>query len=151
MLGALGVVYGDIGTSPLYAVKECFTEAHGVPISPANVLGVLSLIVWTIALIVCCKYVVFVLRADNRGEGGILAMLALAITGTGQQSRRRAVMLTLGVCGAALLYGDGIITPCITVMGSIEGLKEATPLFEPYIVPLSAAVLLLLFLFQHLG
>ncbi|MBL8754596.1 MAG: potassium transporter Kup [Planctomycetes bacterium] len=151
MLGALGVVYGDIGTSPLYTIKECFAGTHGVPVDPANVVGVLSLIVWTIALIVCVKYVLFVLRADNRGEGGILAMLALAITGTGQQSRRRAIMLALGVFGAALLYGDGIITPCITVMGALEGLNVATNLFEPYVVPMSVGVMLVLFLFQRHG
>jgi KUP system potassium uptake protein len=151
MLGALGIVYGDIGTSPLYAVKECFAESHGLGLESGNVIGVLALIVWTFVLIVCVKYVLLVLRADNRGEGGILAMLALAITGTGQQSRRRAIMLLLGVCGAALLYGDGIITPCITVMGALEGLNVETKLFEPYVVPLSVAVLLGLFLAQRFG
>ena len=151
MLGALGVVFGDIGTSPLYALKECFAEAHGVPLDRANVLGVLSLIVWTLVLIVCVKYVALVLKADNRGEGGILALLTLAFQNAKGKSRRRAVMMALGVFGAALLYGDGIITPCITVMGAIEGMNIATPFFEPYVVPASVAVIVGLFCFQHAG
>jgi KUP system potassium uptake protein len=151
MLGALGIVYGDIGTSPLYALRECFASSHGVGVDRESVLGVLSMIVWTLVLIVCGKYVTVVLRADNRGEGGILALLSLAFGASKSTSRRRAALMALGVFGAALLYGDGIITPCITVMGAIEGLKEATPMFTPYIVPISIAVLLLLFGFQHPG
>jgi len=151
MLGALGVVFGDIGTSPLYAVKECFAPSHGVAVEAANVLGVLSLIVWTLVLIVCVKYVTFVLRADNRGEGGILALLTLAFQDARGRSRRRAAMIALGVFGAALLYGDGMITPSITVMGAIEGMTIATPLFEPYVVPASVAVIVLIFLYQHAG
>ena len=151
MVGALGIVYGDIGTSPLYALRQCFAESHGVPVTPANVLGVLSLVVWTLVLIVCVKYVTFVLRADNRGEGGILALLSLAFGDSGAKSRRRATLVALGVFGAALLYGDGIITPCVTVMGAVEGLEIATPLFSPYIVPLSIAILIGLFAFQSAG
>jgi KUP system potassium uptake protein len=151
MLGALGIVFGDIGTSPLYALRECFAKSHGVAVEPANVLGVLSMVVWTLVLIVCGKYVTFVLRADNRGEGGILAMLSLAFSEAKGKSRRRTVLMALGVFGAALLYGDGIITPCITVMGAIEGLEIATPFFTPYIVPISIVVLILLFAFQHVG
>ncbi len=151
MIGALGIVFGDIGTSPLYALKECFDPSHGVAVNQANVLGVLSMVVWTLVLIVCGKYVTFVLRADNRGEGGILALLSLAFGEAKPKSRRRAALMALGVFGAALLYGDGIITPCVTVMGAIEGLKVATPLFTPYIVPISIVVLILVFAFQHVG
>src|SRR5262245_30449308 len=151
MLGALGVVYGDIGTSPLYALKECFAPSHGVGVDRDSVLGVLSMIVWTLVLIVCGKYVTVVLRADNRGEGGILALLSLAFGAAKTTSRRRAALMALGVFGAALLYGDGIITPCITVMGAIEGLEVATPMFTPYVVPISIAVLIGLFAFQRAG
>ena len=151
MLGALGIVYGDIGTSPLYALKECFAPSHGVSVDRDSVLGVLSMIVWTLVLIVCGKYVTVVLRADNRGEGGILALLSLAFGAPKATSRRRAALMALGVFGAALLYGDGIITPCVTVMGAVEGLEVATPMFTPYIVPISIAVLILLFGFQSAG
>ncbi len=151
MLGALGVVFGDIGTSPLYALRECFIGSHGVAVDRTSVLGVLSLIVWSLVLIVCIKYVVFVLRADSRGEGGILALLSLAFAEARGNTRRRRFMIALGVFGSALLYGDGIITPCITVMGAIEGLTIATPVFEPYVVPASVAVLILLFACQSVG
>src|SRR4030095_11812314 len=151
MLGAVGIVYGDIGTSPLYAVRECFAPSHGVRVDRDSVLGVLSMIVWTLVLIVCGKYVTMMLRADNRGEGGILALLSLAFGEAKSQSRRRAALMALGVFGAALLYGDGIITPCVTVMGALEGLEVATPMFTPYIVPISIAVLLVLFGFQNAG
>ncbi len=151
MLAALGVVYGDIGTSPLYALRECFAPAHGVPATPDNVLGVLSLVVWTLIAIVCCKYVMCVLRADHRGEGGILALMTLAFDERSDSKRRRDVLVAIGVFGAALLYGDGMITPCITVMGAIEGLEIATPMFSPYILPLSIAILIGLFAFQRAG
>ncbi|WP_298270481.1 potassium transporter Kup [Geobacter sp.] len=150
-LAALGVVYGDIGTSPLYALRECFHGSHPHPATPENVLGVLSLIVWSLLFIVSLKYLVFVLRADNRGEGGILALLALLNPwGDGERASRR-VIITLGLFGAALLYGDGTITPAISVLSAIEGLKVATPLFQPYVVPFTIAVLMLLFLIQHRG
>lgn len=151
VIGALGVVFGDIGTSPLYALRECFVESHGVHISHDNVLGVLSLIAWTLVLIVSVKYVLFVLRADNRGEGGILALLSLTFIDAKGRSRRRAAMIALGVFGAALLYGDGIITPCVTVMGALEGLQVATPVLAPYTVPASVLVLVLLFCCQSVG
>ncbi len=151
MVAALGVVYGDIGTSPLYSIRECFHGPHAVAPNPANVLGVLSLILWSLLLIVSLKYLGFVLRADNRGEGGILALMALAVPDRSEPSRRARWLLALGIFGAGLLYGDGIITPSLTVLSAIEGLKVATPVFEPYIVPLSVCVLLALFAVQRHG
>ena len=150
-LGALGVVYGDIGTSPLYALRECFLGGHGAEPSLGNVLGVLSLIVWALILIVCVKYLAFVLRADNRGEGGVLALLALAFGDDKTKSRRRWLLLALGIFGAALLYGDGVITPCISVLGAVEGLVVATPAFESYVVPITLVVLVALFAVQRVG
>ncbi|HYU35342.1 MAG TPA: potassium transporter Kup [Thermoanaerobaculia bacterium] len=147
-LTAIGVVYGDIGTSPLYAVRECFFGPHAVPVNRANVLGVLSLIVWTLVIVVTLKYHVYVLRADNNGEGGILALMALA---TRSVRRRSWLVVGLGLFGAALLYGDGMITPVISVLGAMEGLKVATPQLEPYIVPAAIVILVLLFLFQRRG
>ncbi|MCX5789289.1 MAG: potassium transporter Kup [Elusimicrobia bacterium] len=149
-LTALGVVYGDIGTSPLYAVRECFNGAHGVPVNAANVLGVLSLIVWTLIILVTLKYHLYVLQADNHGEGGILAMMALA-RGSGIRPNVQKVVLTLGLFGAALLYGDGMITPAISVLSAVEGLEVATPIFTPYVVPITVAILILLFVFQSRG
>ncbi len=149
-LGALGVVYGDIGTSPLYALRECFTGPHGVDPSPDNVLGVLSLVFWSMTFVVSVKYLGFVMQADNRGEGGILALLALV--GRRRASRPgRRVLLVLGLFGAALLYGDGVITPAISVLGAIEGLKVATPALGHLVVPITVAILVLLFLFQRHG
>ncbi len=148
-LAAIGVVYGDIGTSPLYAVRECFHGEHGVPVSAGNVLGVLSLIFWTVVIVVTLKYHVYVLKADNRGEGGILALMALVhrkVTG-----RPRRVVLLLGLFGAALLYADGVLTPAISVLGAMEGLEVGHPSFRAYVVPLSVVVLVGLFLFQRRG
>ncbi|RYZ33144.1 MAG: potassium transporter Kup, partial [Myxococcaceae bacterium] len=151
-LGAVGIVYGDIGTSPLYALRECFTGTHGVTPTPANVLGVLSLIVWSLIIIVSVKYLIFVMRADNRGEGGILALMALAMQRPrGQSHRARPLLITLGLFGAALIYGDGVITPAISVLSAVEGLSVATPVFEPYIIPISLVILALLFLVQRKG
>ena len=151
-LGALGVVYGDIGTSPLYALRECFHHSTGITPTPANVLGILSLIVWSLILVVSVKYLVFVMRADNRGEGGILALLALAAPPRGAPPRGgRALLVLMGVFGAALLYGDGMITPAISVLGAIEGLNVATPFFEPYIIPISVTILVGLFVVQSRG
>ena len=131
-LGALGIVYGDIGTSPLYALRECFTGPHGIAPTPANVMGVLSLIFWSLIIVVSVKYLLFVMRADNRGEGGILALMALAMQRPrGQAHHARPVLITLGIFGAALLYGDGLITPAISVLSAVEGLSVATPVFEP--------------------
>jgi KUP system potassium uptake protein len=135
-LGALGVVYGDIGTSPLYALRECFAGSRPLPPTPTNVLGILSLIFWSLLLIVSLKYLAIVLRATNRGEGGILALMALAFPKRSPgASRRRALLIGLGVFGAALLYGDGMITPAISVLSAVEGLKVATPAFEHYVIP----------------
>ncbi len=151
VLGALGVVFGDIGTSPLYAVRECFS-GHGLELNPANILGVLSLIFWTLTLIVSIKYVIFILRADNKGEGGVLSLMALA-NGTLKelQTRRRWLLTAIGVFGAALLYGDGIITPAISVLGAVEGLKVITPVFEPFVLPITMIMIAILFLFQRFG
>lgn len=154
-LGALGVVYGDIGTSPLYAVKECFSPVHGVTPTVEHVLGVLSLIVWSLILVVAVKYVSFILRADNQGEGGVLALLALVTSrqevGSRDRSRSRAVMVVLGLFGAALLYGDGIITPAISVLSAVEGLEVATTSVHPFIVPITVLILVGLFLVQKRG
>ncbi|WP_434385869.1 potassium transporter Kup [Melittangium boletus] len=151
-VGALGIVFGDIGTSPLYALRECFTGDHGVAPTHDNVLGVLSLIFWALIVVVSVKYVVFVMRADNRGEGGILALMALAMQRKrGEEVKVRPVVVTLGLFGAALLYGDGLITPAISVLSAVEGLSVATPLFEDYIRPLAIVILVGLFLLQRRG
>lgn len=151
-IGALGVVYGDIGTSPLYALRECFSERAGIPVNEANVLGVLSLILWSLIIIVSIKYQMFVLRADNRGEGGILALLALLNPWrTLRQSRWAQWLITLGVFGAALLYCDGVITPAISVLSAVEGIEIATPAFEPYVVPITILILIGLFRVQRFG
>ena len=150
-LSALGVVYGDIGTSPLYALRECFHGSYAVPPTPANILGVLSLIVWSLVLIISIKYLVFVLRADNDGEGGILALTALIRPAQRDASGRRRLLVILGLFGAALFYGDAIITPAISVLSAVEGLKVATPFFTPYILPLTIVILIVLFLFQQQG
>ena len=150
-LGALGVVYGDIGTSPLYALKECFHGPHGIEPTRDNVLGVLSLIFYALTFIISIKYLIFVMRADNKGEGGILALMALVSAQPGAQRRSRAVLITLGLFGAALLYGDGMITPAISVLGAVEGLAIATNVFEPIVVPTTIAILLGLFLIQRHG
>jgi KUP system potassium uptake protein len=151
-LGALGVVYGDIGTSPLYALRECFAGSHPLPPTRDNVLGILSLIFWSLLLIVSLKYLAIVLRATNRGEGGILALMALAFPrqspGT---NRRRALLIGLGVFGAALLYGDGMITPAISVLSAVEGLNVATPAFEHFVIPITVVTLIGLFAAQSRG
>ncbi|HEX8131357.1 MAG TPA: potassium transporter Kup [Pyrinomonadaceae bacterium] len=150
-LTALGIVYGDIGTSPLYAMRECFHGPHAIAATPDNIYGVLSLIFWALVIIISIKYCVFVLRADNRGEGGILALTALATPIKILSKSERWVLVVLGIFGAALLYGDGIITPAISVLGAIEGLNVATPLFAPYVVPITIAILIALFLIQSRG
>src|SRR6266511_1815890 len=144
---ALGVVYGDIGTSPLYALRACFNPQYGLPRSAATVYGVLSLIVWSLILIVSVKYILLIMRLDNRGEGGILALLALML----QTRGRRAPYVALGLFGAALLYGDGIITPTISVLSAAEGLEVATPAFKPYVLPSTLLILFLLFFVQKYG
>ncbi len=151
-LGALGVVYGDIGTSPLYALRECFSPHLGVELTPSHVLGVLSLIFWALILIVSLKYQALVLRADNRGEGGILALLALLNPWrTLGQGRAASVLMALGVFGAALLYCDGMITPAISVLSAVEGLKIAAPGAAPFVVPLTLVILAALFSLQRFG
>ena len=148
VLAALGIVYGDIGTSPLYSLRECFSGTHAVRPTPDNVLGILSLVIWSLILVVSVKYLVFILRADNDGEGGILALMALA---TRVGGRAPHALLLLGVLGAALLYGDGMITPAISVLSAIEGLSVATKALDHVVVPLTIAVLVGLFALQRRG
>src|SRR5262249_29237158 len=145
-----GVVYGDIGTSPLYALREAVTAAVGTEGLPAReaVLGVLSLIVWALIVVVTLKYVVILLRADNRGEGGTLALMALARNAIGKSS---GVLVLLGIISGALFYGDAVITPALSVLSAVEGLKIATPAFDPYIVPLTVVILVGLFAVQSRG
>jgi len=150
-LAALGVVYGDIGTSPLYAFKEAFSGAHALPLDQANVLAVLSMMLWSIALIVSLKYVGIVLRFDNGGEGGILALLARATRVTRDRPRLAAAVAMVGVFGASLFYGDAIITPAISVVSAVEGLSVATPAFEHWVVPITIAILVGLFAIQSRG
>jgi len=150
-LGALGVVFGDIGTSPLYAFRECFVGHHPIPATSGNVLGILSLIFWSLVLMISGKYLVIVLRADNRGEGGILSLMALLRPPAGSGLRPHALLVVLGLFGAALLYGDSIITPAITVLSAVEGLEVVTPAFKPYIQPIAVLILIGLFFFQKKG
>lgn len=152
-LGALGVVYGDIGTSPLYAFKACFGAEHAIPVTPDNILGLLSLFFWSLLCVVVIKYLMFVLLADNQGEGGILALLALIIP-KGQNERKtrsQVVLVMLGLFGAALLYGDGMITPAISVLSAVEGIGVATPALEPYVVWIAVAILSGIFYVQKHG
>ena len=149
-LGAVGVVYGDIGTSPLYALKEVFAHGH-VPLTAQNIYGVLSLVFWTLTVVVSIKYVVLILRADNNGEGGLIAMLALASQAVKDRPALRRRLLMLGIFGTAIFFGDGVITPAITVLGAIEGLKVAAPGMHAYVVPVSLAVLTALFMVQRHG
>src|SRR5689334_7867223 len=139
---ALGVVYGDIGTSPLYAAKETFNPQHGIPLNTANILGGISAIFWSLMIVVSLKYVTLVLRADNRGEGGIMALLAVATAGLAARPRLRMGLTLLGVAGAALFYGDAVLTPAISVLSAVEGLEVGTSAFKPYLVPMSVAILL---------
>jgi len=150
-LGALGIVYGDIGTSPLYAIKECFSGLHAIAVTPPNILGVLSLIFWSLTIVVTIKYVLFILRADNKGEGGIFALLELLPKSMEASPRLFSAVLFLGLFGAALLYGDGVITPAISVLSAVEGLEMATSAAKPLVVPLTCLVLFLLFLVQRHG
>ena len=150
-LGALGIVYGDIGTSPLYSLRECFHGIHAIAPTPDNVMGVLSLIFWALTLLISIKYLIFVMRADNKGEGGVLALIALVSQHPEARRRSRTFLIALGLFGSALLYGDGMITPAISVLSAVEGLSLVTHLFEPYVVPVTIAVLLALFLIQSRG
>src|SRR5256714_8277914 len=151
-LGALGVVYGEIGTSPLYALKEAAkAAAHGGPLLPDAILGVVSLILWALILIISIKYALLILRADNRGEGGIVALLALLSARNARPGTWRAQLLIVGLVGAALLYGDGAITPAISVLSAIEGLKGDAPSLAPAVVPLTVVILIGLFAIQSRG
>ncbi|HXI04098.1 MAG TPA: potassium transporter Kup, partial [Candidatus Saccharimonadales bacterium] len=148
-LAALGVVFGDIGTSPLYALRECFVGTHTLPVTESSVLGLLSLVFWSLIVVVSFKYLGYVMRADNRGEGGILALFALVGDAAGPRWRRLVVLL--GLFGAALLYGDGMITPAISVLSAIEGLEVVTPNLHAWIQPITVGILLLLFAVQRFG
>lgn len=150
-LAALGVVFGDIGTSPLYALKESFHATHGMPINEINILGILSLIFWTIMLIVSLKYVMVIMRADNNGEGGIMALLALNLRQPGLSNRTKILITALGFIGASLFFGDGIITPAISVLSAVEGLSVAAPAFDKFILPISIGILTALFFVQKHG
>ena len=150
-LAALGVVFGDIGTSPLYTVQTCFSDFTGLKPTPDNVLGMLSLITWALIIVVTLKYVIVVMRADNRGEGGVLALMALVSREPGISARRRNVYVILGMLGAALFYGDCLLTPAISVLSAVEGLNVATPAFQPVILPIAMVVLIGLFAMQHFG
>jgi len=150
-LGALGVVYGDIGTSPLYTMKEIFSPSMGIPLDQAHIVGAVSVIFWGLMMVVTLKYVLLILRADNRGEGGIMALTALAANAGGSTPTRKLVLLLIGVFGAALFYGDSVITPAISVLSAVEGLEVATPAFKPYVLPICAAVLVGLFAVQRFG
>lgn len=148
-LAALGVVYGDIGTSPLYAVRQCFGESYGLKANPENIFGILSLIFWSLILVISFKYLLFVMKADNDGEGGILALMDYVDHHF--KKGKKAFIVFIGLFGAALLYGDGMITPAISVLSAIEGIKIITPVFEPYILPITIAILIGLFIFQKKG
>jgi KUP system potassium uptake protein len=150
---AVGVVYGDIGTSPLYAIRECFKEEHGLIANHENVMGVLSLILWALIIVVSVKYIAFIMRADNRGEGGELALLALILQKQQRENdnARRFIIIALGLTGAALLYGDGVITPAMSVLGATEGLNVIAPQFHVFVVPSTIVILLALFLVQKKG
>ncbi len=152
VMGAMGIVYGDIGTSPLYAIRECFHHAHNIALNAQNILGVLSLIVWALILVVSIKYVLFIMQADNKGEGGILALIALVSPHRQRRAADRVrYVIPIGVLGAALLFGDGMITPAISVLSAVEGLKVATPIFSDAVLPITVAILLLIFFLQKSG
>jgi KUP system potassium uptake protein len=151
IIGAVGVVYGDIGTSPLYTLRTAFTGSYGLSLTPSNVLGVLSVIVWALVIVVTLKYITLIMRADNRGEGGILALTALVSRGIEDRARMRWWLVGLGIFGAAMFYGDGMITPAITVLGAVEGLGVIAPALHPFIVPIAVAILVALFAIQRTG
>ena len=149
-LGALGVVYGDIGTSPLYALREVFATKHAT-LSEPDILGVLSLAFWTITIIVSLKYVALIMRADNNGEGGTMALMALSSQATRERPRLRSALIIMGILGAALFYGDGVITPAISVLSAVEGLEVVTPTFKAYVVPITLVVITALYMMQKFG
>ena len=148
-LAAIGVVFGDIGTSPLYALKECFSPEHGIPFSADAVFGVISMVFWAFLIVVSLKYVLFVMRANNHGEGGILALMALALRTA--NSKRALIIMLLGVFGACMFYGDAVITPAISVLSAVEGLEIVSPQFTKYVIPITLSILVALFLIQKKG
>ncbi len=150
-LAALGIVFGDIGTSPLYAIRECFHGDYGIPVVPENILGVLSLVFWALIIIVSIKYLIFVLQADNNGEGGVLALTALIGFSAVKRKKLHAILIATGIFGGCLLYGDGIITPAISVLSAVQGLSFIAPGFHTYIMPATIIILAALFLFQQRG
>jgi KUP system potassium uptake protein len=151
MVGAIGVVYGDIGTSPLYTLRTAFSGEHALSLTTENVLGVLSMIFWALVIVVTLKYITLIMRADNRGEGGILALTALVSRGTENQPRLRWLLVGLGIFGAAMFYGDGMITPAISVLGAVEGLEVIAPALHMFVVPISVIILAGLFAIQRGG
>ncbi|HMB44048.1 MAG TPA: KUP/HAK/KT family potassium transporter, partial [Luteimonas sp.] len=151
VIGALGVVFGDIGTSPLYTVQQAFSPAYGLEPDQANVLGVLSLVLWSLIMVITVKYVVIIMRADNRGEGGVLALMEVAKRSLPIASPLAYGIGLLGIFGTALFFGDGVLTPAISVLSAIEGLKVVTPKLGPYVVPLTLLVLIMLFAIQRRG
>lgn len=151
VLAAVGIVFGDIGTSPLYALKECFSPEHGIPYSPGAVLGILSMIFWALVLVVTVKYVIFVLRADNNGEGGVLSLMALALRSARSERRRYTVILMLGALGACMLLGESVITPAISVLSAVEGLEVIEPDLKRYVIPITLVILIALFAIQRYG
>ena len=151
VIGAIGVVFGDIGTSPLYTLRQCFTGTHRLSLAPENVLGILSIIFWALVIVVTFKYVLLIMRADNRGEGGILALTALVSSGLERQTRGRWWLVGFGIFGAAMFYGDGMITPAISVLGAVEGLEIVAPALHPFIVPVTLVIIVVLFLIQRRG
>ena len=150
-LGALGVVYGDIGTSPLYALRESLHPSHGVDVTLASVLGILSLILWSLLIVITIKYLTFVMRADQQGEGGILVLAALVTPKDGAVNRRRTILILIGLFGTALLYGDGMITPAISVLSAVEGLEVSAPSLQPYVLEITVVILIGLFVLQRRG
>ncbi|VVE08593.1 potassium transporter Kup [Pandoraea terrigena] len=151
MVAAIGVVFGDIGTSPLYALKECFDPQHGIPFNQQAVFGIISLLFWALVIVVSLKYVSFVMRADNRGEGGVLALMALSLRSVRAGSRWASVLMMLGMFGACMFYGDAVITPAISVMSAVEGLEIAAPSLSGYVLPITIVILIILFSMQKSG
>ena len=150
-LAAIGVVFGDIGTSPLYALKEAFSKSHGIELSEASILGVISLLFWAIMIVVSIKYVLFVMRADNNGEGGVLALMTLALRTFKGSGRATGVLMMLGIFGACMFYGDAVITPAMSVISAVEGLEIVSPALSEGVIPITIVILVLLFWIQRRG
>ncbi len=151
VIAAIGVVFGDIGTSPLYALKECFSPEHGIPFSESAVLGIISMIFWALLLVVTLKYVAFVLRADNQGEGGVLSLMALALRSARADRKSYTLLLMLGALGACMLLGESVITPAISVLSAVEGLEVVHPDMKRFVIPITLLIVIGLFLIQRYG